>query len=398
MAASTDGCTVEPGLRVQPGQGRDRLHLGSAVPEGPPGHQAEGVGASGDADRRRRRLGRRPPAVRGGRPVAGISGPAPRTRLPAASATVGPPPARRSRTPRAGSGRRPGRRARVQHGRGATAWSSAEEIPGSAMGSSGLGVRSGPARPIERARRRRRGPASRPASRGSRPDAGATPGRSRPRCRRGSRSPRSTPEPGGQLAGDHPIRPGHRRAVTSWLSQVIRSSRLVKVPAPLGPGGRRQHHVGRPDGRGQVGVDRDDEPGAEHGPHASWASGKSATGVGAEQHQTADAAPAGGLQDPGGRARPGAGRASAPVVLVPGPTGVERRPGRAAHPGARPMSRAPCTLARRKAGEKSHAGQAGQYGGCRRHLLLGLGQRRAAQDAPRPRAPSGPLFSLALEM
>ena len=79
--------------------------------------------------------------------------------------------------------------------------------------------------------------------------------------------------------------------------------------------------------------------------------------------------------------RPGPVReGDAPVVLVPGPTGVERRPGPGRNPGARPMSRAPCTLARRRAERKATPGRPASIRGRRRHLLLGLGQRRAAQD------------------
>ena len=214
----------------------------------------------------------------------------------------------------------------------------------------------------------------------TRPGAAARPGRSRPRSPRGSRSPRSTPRRAASSLAI--IQSGHAApcAVTSWLSQVIAVLQVGKRAPPLRPGRRRQDHVGRRGRGGEVGVDGHDEAGAEHG----------------FQGQLGIREVAGGGRrrgGPGRRCGPGwppsrmpgcvesrARRAGAgPVVLVPGPAGFQGDPA-GQHAGSQAHVEGAVHVGPTQGGQEGHAGQTGQYPGGRRHLVLGLGERRAAQD------------------
>ena len=156
---------------------------------------------------------------------------------------------------------------------------------------------------------------------------------------------------------------------------------LVVVPGRSWATAARQHDVG-------VGVDRLARGARSPPPRsgrlrapwpASARSGKSLERVGAEQHQrlhrrrrSAWLAGHGG-QDAGGRRGPAAaGTEPQAAVNQARPASRPTRPGRS--PGARPMSRAPSTLPRRRAGRNRASG------------------RRGGQDARPPRPPRSPVL------
>ena len=152
-------------------------------------------------------------------------------------------------------------------------------------------------------------------------------------------------------------------AVTSWPSQVIRPFEVGEGAPPLGVG-RRRAGSRRPGGSSRSGrCRRRPRSGPRRGPCSGQVGvGEVGQRVGAEQDQAADAAPAGGVEDPGGvepGARRAAGRPSG-ARTRPGPSSRPTRPG--STPGARPMSRAPCTLARRRADRKATPGRPARIG------------------------------------
>ena len=129
-SASTEGAPAA-GARVQPGEGRERLDLGAAVPEGPPGYQPQAAGLP--AGRGGPGAGRPPAAEHGGHLGGSPSWPA--AILGGARPAVGA--GRRAAAP-LGSGTV--EMAAWSMAVGATVCSSAEEIPGSAIGSRGRGL------------------------------------------------------------------------------------------------------------------------------------------------------------------------------------------------------------------------------------------------------------------
>ena len=147
-------------------------------------------------------------------------------------------------------------------------------------------------------------------------------------------------------------------AVTFWPRRVTRPSMLVVVPvrSPY-PAAGRTTSAPASDGPSPKRSMATVKPTPASASRARVRSGKSLGGVGAHEHQALDLAAR--------RRRPGRRRCPCPAPAGGGPTprsnqarpsSSDTRPGRM--PGARPMSRAPCTLPRRRAGRKRASGSA----------------------------------------
>ena len=144
--------------------------------------------------------------------------------------------------------------------------------------------------------------------------------------------------------------------VTRWRQRADPTLELVVVPAvSANPAAASTMSALAARGVEQR-VDRDHRAGAGESPLGEVAVGEVGERVGAEQHEHVDAAVGGGREDAlgveaggGGNGRPGAGE--------PVPALVEGDPARQ-QPGARPMSRAPLTFARRSAGRNRASGRA----------------------------------------
>ena len=210
-------------------------------------------------------------------------------------------------------------------------------------------------------------------------------------------NPRSTPSRAASSLAIDPVRPGDLAGGDQLAQPGDPVLQVGEGAAPLRPGGGRQHHVRSPARSGQVGVDRDDEPGPDHGFHGQLGVGEVATGVGAEQHQAPDVAPAGGIQDRGSR-EPGLAREGyAPMVLVPGPAGFERDPARAGTPERGPCRAPRAHWLRRRADRKATPGRPAS----RRAAAATCSSDSASDGRPRITTidgASGAVFSPALEM
>ena len=185
-----------------------------------------------------------------------------------------------------------------------------------------------------------------------------------------------------QLGGDHPVGPGGARRRDSWSSVLTRPSRFVVVPVTsANPAAGSTTSACCDDSvrncRSAITV---------RAP-ASARAGQVAVGevgerVGAEQHQHVDAAVGRRLQDAGG-VEPGVGRHGGPAAAAnhSRPASSVTRPG--SKPGASPMSRAPCTLARRSAGRKRTLGMRGEQRARRRRRRRRPTRRATARRARR---------------